>query len=188
MSARLAIPRTKAMLEFFSRELHPAPASRHCAADASPQLSSSWRAWEAAVFNRILVPIDLTEQALTMRAVSVAEALAVKFDGDMRLVNIQSLVPISMIDYVPDNFDENIRVGLQNEIAAVAAKSKLPPHRISTAILFGPVYQNILAEARDWSADAIIIGSHRPGKERFLIGSNASAVVRHATCSVLVVR
>lgn len=140
------------------------------------------------MFKRILVPIDLTEQALTAQALSVAEALAKNFDSDMRLVNIQSLVPISMIDYVPDNFDQSIRIGLQNEIAAVAAKCKRPPKRISTTILFGPVYQNILAEARDWAADAIIIGSHRPGAERFLIGSNASAVVRHATCSVVVVR
>ncbi len=140
------------------------------------------------MFKRILVPIDLTEQALTAQAMSVAEALAEKFDSDMRLVNVQSLVPISMIDYAPENFEQSIRIGLENEIAAVAAGCKRPPKRISTTILFGPVDQNIIAEARDWAADAIVIGSHRPGKDRFLIGSNASAVVRHTACSVLVVR
>jgi universal stress protein F len=140
------------------------------------------------MFKRVLVAIDLAEQALTEHAMGVAEELTTKFDSDVRLVNVQSLVPISIIDYLPDNFDKDIRRGLESEIAKIAAKSSRPPQRISTVILFGPVYQNILAEARDWAADVIIIGSHRPGMDRFLIGSNASAVVRHASCSVMVVR
>jgi nucleotide-binding universal stress UspA family protein len=93
-----------------------------------------------------------------------------------------------MLDYVAENFDAEVKLGLEKEVAAYAAKCELPEGRISTAVLFGPVYQKILEEAEKWGADVIIVGSHRPGAERFLIGSNASAVVRHATCSVLVVR
>ena len=37
-------------------------------------------------------------------------------------------------------------------------------------------------------ADLIIIGSHRPAMSTYLLGSNATTVVRHAGCSVLVVR
>lgn len=140
------------------------------------------------MFKRVLVAIDLMEQALTAHAMGAAEEIANKFDSDIRLVNVQSLVPISIIDYLPNNFDKDIHLGLESEIAKIAAKCKCPQKRISTAILFGPVYQNILAEAQDWAADLIIVGSHRPGMDRFLIGSNASAVVRHAMCSVMVVR
>jgi nucleotide-binding universal stress UspA family protein len=140
------------------------------------------------MFKRVLVAIDLTEQALTADAIGAAEELANKFDSDVRLVNVQSLIPISIIDYLPDDFDKGIRLGLESEIAKIAAKCTRPSERISTTILYGPVYQNILAEAQDWAADVIIVGSHRPGMDRFLIGSNASAVVRHAMCSVMVVR
>ncbi|MDR8241073.1 universal stress protein UspG, partial [Acinetobacter baumannii] len=36
--------------------------------------------------------------------------------------------------------------------------------------------------------DVIVIGSRKPGISTHLLGSNAAAVVRHAECSVLVVR
>ena len=52
----------------------------------------------------------------------------------------------------------------------------------------GGVYPEILAEAKDWGADLVVIGSHRPAMSTYLLGSNATTVVRHATCSVLVVR
>ena len=37
-------------------------------------------------------------------------------------------------------------------------------------------------------AELVIIASHRPDITTYLLGSNAAAVVRHADCSVLVVR
>jgi nucleotide-binding universal stress UspA family protein len=47
----------------------------------------------------------------------------------------------------------------------------------------------IVAMAADWPADTIVIGSHgRTGIQRVLLGSVSSGVVRHATCSVHVVR
>ena len=45
-----------------------------------------------------------------------------------------------------------------------------------------------LAEAEDWGADLIVVGSHRPTMATYLLGSNAKTIVRHAKCSVLVVR
>ena len=47
----------------------------------------------------------------------------------------------------------------------------------------------ILRSAEDWKPDVIVLGSHgRRGLERFLLGSVAEGVVRHAPCSVDVVR
>jgi nucleotide-binding universal stress UspA family protein len=47
----------------------------------------------------------------------------------------------------------------------------------------------IVKAAKDWAADVIVIGSHgRGGVTRFLMGSVAEAVMRHALCPVLVVR
>ncbi|MDH3475684.1 MAG: universal stress protein [Rhodospirillales bacterium] len=37
-------------------------------------------------------------------------------------------------------------------------------------------------------ADLIITGSHKPNVSDYLLGSNAARVVRHASCSVFVVR
>ena len=47
----------------------------------------------------------------------------------------------------------------------------------------------ILEKAAHWTADVVFMGSHgRKGIDRFLIGSASEAVLRHAHCSVEIVR
>jgi len=47
----------------------------------------------------------------------------------------------------------------------------------------------IVDEARRWKADLIVMGSHgRNGLDRLLLGSVAEGVLRHAPCSVEIVR
>ncbi|MCP4874198.1 MAG: universal stress protein, partial [Gammaproteobacteria bacterium] len=53
---------------------------------------------------------------------------------------------------------------------------------------FGDIYREILAQAENSAVDLIVIGSHKLQATDFLIGTNASRVVRHAPCSVFVVR
>jgi nucleotide-binding universal stress UspA family protein len=60
---------------------------------------------------------------------------------------------------------------------------------IESRVRQGDPRTEIVAEATDWSADLIIVGSHgRTGMKRWLLGSVAEHVVRHASCSVEVVR
>ena len=42
--------------------------------------------------------------------------------------------------------------------------------------------------AKEIGADLIVMGSHRPELADYLLGANAAKVVRHADCSVMVVR
>jgi nucleotide-binding universal stress UspA family protein len=47
----------------------------------------------------------------------------------------------------------------------------------------------IIAYAAEWKADLVVMGSHgRRGLDRLLLGSVAEAVMRHAPCSVQIVR
>ena len=55
-------------------------------------------------------------------------------------------------------------------------------------ISVGNVYEEVLKTARINEADLIVIGAHRPDLKDFLLGPNAARVVRHANCSVYVVR
>lgn len=60
---------------------------------------------------------------------------------------------------------------------------------IETKAISGNPKETIVKEAEDWGADLIVVGSHGRGFwGRMLIGSVSNAVVRHAPCSVLVVR
>jgi nucleotide-binding universal stress UspA family protein len=53
----------------------------------------------------------------------------------------------------------------------------------------GDPREKIVNEAKQWPADLIVVGSHGDtGVRRWLLGSVAQSVVRHAPCSVEVVR
>ena len=59
----------------------------------------------------------------------------------------------------------------------------------STALVEGDPKSLIIDTANDWGADMIVVGSHgRKSLNRFLMGSVSEAVVRHASCSVEVIR
>lgn len=52
----------------------------------------------------------------------------------------------------------------------------------------GTVYEEILEVTEEQNVDQIIIGAHRPSLANYLLGPNTARVVRHANCSVNVVR
>jgi nucleotide-binding universal stress UspA family protein len=73
--------------------------------------------------------------------------------------------------------------------AGVAETLRASGLTTETAVRDGEPRSVIVDEARDWSADLIVIGSHGyTGLKRWLLGSVAQAVVNHAPCSVEVVR
>jgi nucleotide-binding universal stress UspA family protein len=141
------------------------------------------------MYKKILVPVDLSEPDMTKLALDAALALAkTEADSSLRLINVQPLVPVAFVDYIPPNFDEEMREAAEKDLAELAGKIDLPNARVSSTVRFGAIYPEVLAEAEDWSADLIVVGSHRPTMATYLLGSNAKTIVRHAKCSVLVVR
>jgi nucleotide-binding universal stress UspA family protein len=64
------------------------------------------------------------------------------------------------------------------------------PEGLSASHLVGEgnVYEAVLQMAEQRRIDLIVIGAHRPELSDYLLGPNAARVVRHADCSVLVVR
>lgn len=55
-------------------------------------------------------------------------------------------------------------------------------------VVTGNTYDEILRVAEADGAALIVIGAHQPDLRDYLLGPNAARVVRHAKCSVLVVR
>lgn len=140
------------------------------------------------MYKKILVPVDLGEAEMTQLALDAALPMARSAESELRLVNVQPLVPIAFVDYIPPNFDDEMRASAEKGAAELCGKLDLPRERVSCTVRFGAVYPEVLAEAEDWGADLIVVGSHRPTMATYLLGSNAKTIVRHAKCSVLVVR
>jgi nucleotide-binding universal stress UspA family protein len=140
------------------------------------------------MFKTILVPVDLAEIETAKPAIDKAVELAQSFDGTLRLIYVRSIVPVTYMEFMPPTFDEGQQDEAETRLADLAAKVDLPTERVSAVVHLGSVYNEVLDEAEKTGADLIVIGSHRPTMATFLLGSNASTIVRHAKCSVLVVR
>ena len=140
------------------------------------------------MFRTILVPIDLDETEITRSALEKAEALAEWSGAALRLVNVQRLLPATFMDFVPADFDMQQKTDAEASLRNLASRLRMPQDRVSTVVRTGGVYPEVLAEADARGADLIVIGSHRPAMSTYLLGSNAKTIVRHAKCSVLVLR
>jgi nucleotide-binding universal stress UspA family protein len=74
-------------------------------------------------------------------------------------------------------------------VAKAAGALRSAGVNVTTAIAHGDPKSVILDDAKTWGADLIVLGSHgRKGLDRFLVGSVSEAVLRHAHCSVEIVR
>jgi nucleotide-binding universal stress UspA family protein len=140
------------------------------------------------MYKSILVPVDLAEADLAKPAIDAAVTFANLSGGTVRLVYVRSLVPVTYMEFVPSDFDTIQQEEAEAKLGAIAAEIPLPPEQVSAKVLVGSVHGEVLAEAEASGADLIIVASHEPGMLVYVIGSNASTIVRRAKCSVLVVR
>jgi len=140
------------------------------------------------MYRKILTPIDLSEAEMTQKGIVAALEVAKFWKAQLRLVNVQPLLPLAFMDHVPADLDAQRHEKLRAELAKAAEGIDYSRERVSTALRFGVIYSEVLAEAEAWGADLIVVGSHRPSMSTYLLGSSASTIVRHAKCSVLVAR
>jgi nucleotide-binding universal stress UspA family protein len=140
------------------------------------------------MFRTILVPVDIDDVETSRPALDRAVALAEASGGTIRLIYVRSLVPVSFMEFVPPTFDVAQQGESEKRLAALVQTIRLPKERVSSVVTMGGVYHDVLQEADKIAADLIVVGSHRPTMATYLLGSNAASIVRHAKCSVLVVR
>ena len=140
------------------------------------------------MYRRLLLAVDLADEAEKPKGLEEALAVANCWGGELRLMNVQPLLPATFMEYVPADFDAEQERRAREALDAIAAEIPLPKERVTCAVASGGVYHELLREAQEWRADLIIVGSHRPVMSDYLLGSNAKTIVRHAECSVLVVR
>ena len=140
------------------------------------------------MYKRIILAVDLADATAAPKGLAEALELAKAWGGSLRLVNVQPVVPATFMEYVPADFDAEQTKRATESLDEMAAKIDLPADRKSIAARAGGIYHELLEEASEWDADLIVVGSHRPVMSDYLLGSNAKTIVRHAQCSVLVVR
>lgn len=141
---------------------------------------------------KILIPVDITETELTNRLIQTVERECRNNDDEIHFLTvIQSwpYVPALGGRYSPDiPVMDFLREEAKKKLNALVSRFTFPHDNIHLHYAEGKPKDKILEKAKEINADLIIISSHRPDFTTYLLGSNAAFVVRHATCSVLVVR
>ncbi|MCG6122523.1 MAG: universal stress protein [Microvirga sp.] len=140
------------------------------------------------MYKTILAPVDLVDTEAASPALERAVALAALNGGSVRLIYIRSIMPVTYMEFVPPSFDEEQQREAEEGLSRIAAGLDLPEERVSSVVRLGSIYHEVLDEADKCAADLIVVGSHRPSMSTYLLGSNATTIVRHARISVLVVR
>ena len=137
---------------------------------------------------KILCPIDFSGGS--QHAFRVAARLAGEAGSELMLVHAWFLPPIAAGGDMPLPADaiqglvEDAERGLAELVTG--AKS-LGVQNVTSELVSGPPWERIVGLAEP--EDLIVMGTHgRTGIRRFLLGSVAEKVVRHAPCSVLVAR
>lgn len=84
---------------------------------------------------------------------------------------------------------ETIRRKDRSLVADVARRLEGTGFKARTELRVGDASQEILDAAAEWQPDLIVMGSHgRRGFNRMVLGSVSDHVMRHADCSVEVIR
>jgi len=137
----------------------------------------------------ILVPIDLDHESSWQSSLPAAIDLARRHDAQLTIITIvpDSDIP-TIANYLPKEIDDHLREEGANRLNQFIAEYVPQDIRVQSIVGQGRIYSGILHIASDLNADLIVMASHNPGLADYLIGANAEKVMRHAQCSVMVVR
>lgn len=141
------------------------------------------------MYSEVLLPVDLSVPASWKKALPTAIDVCRTYGGRLHVLTVVPDFGFGAVgQYFPDDVEK--RILEQSDAALRAFVEDNVPDDVSAGYRVGQgvVYKEILAHARDVGVDLVVMASHSPEFANFLLGPNAARVVRHAGCSVWVVR
>ena len=140
-----------------------------------------------AAYSQMLVAIDLSEQSRTIAAKSAE--LARQWGAQLRLLHVIEYVPVEPMSdaLVPVvQIDDQMISRARQQIATLATAVGLPTDCCRVAA--GNVKGEILRQARDISADLIVLGCRERHGLSILVNLTEDTVLHGAPCDVLAMR
>lgn len=133
----------------------------------------------------IVIPIDMSHQDAGAKA--LAEARQYDPAAKFTLLHVLTPVPGYIAAEISDDLVKSHQEHAQEMLRAFADRAGVGGEA-ELVIRRGHPGREILSQAEASNADLIVIASHDPGWSDIVLGSVAAFVVRHAHCSVFVVR
>ncbi len=135
------------------------------------------------MYKNILVPVLFDEGHDTQASYLATRALADE-GAKFTVLHVMEAIPAYAATQIPDDVMATSRKMIEKSLRQSAAA--LPG--ASAVLISGHAGRVIVDYAKEHDIDCIVMASHRPGLEDYFLGSTAGRVVRHAKCSVHVIR
>ena len=135
------------------------------------------------MYKKILIAIDYAEEASWRKALPLAIEEARLHGAELCAITV--IPEIVKLPNLPESYGD----GAADHVRATVQKV-IDQHdgQVALNVREGSVYREILKEAHAIDADLILMASAKGDFPDYLLGPNAARVVRHANCSVQVVR
>lgn len=141
------------------------------------------------MFQNIIIPVDLAEKQSIKIILSKALEIADKFKAKLHFIYIISDFGIKMVeDYLPKNWAKVQKEKYQMQMQALVSQYVPKEREVEFYVGRGAIYDKVIQYTNDAKGDLIIISAVRPQFSGYMLGPNASKIVRHASVSVLVIR
>jgi nucleotide-binding universal stress UspA family protein len=141
------------------------------------------------MYRNILLPVDLSDKHSWRKALPTAIALSTSFQAELHVMTVVPDFGLPMVgQFFPPDFEAKAHAHVAAQLEDFIAEQVPEDVAAKRIVAAGNIYQQILRVAEEIGADLIVMGSHRPELSDYLLGPNAARVVRHANCSVMVVR
>lgn len=141
------------------------------------------------MYKHILLAVDLEHDKTWAKSLPTSVEYAQAFGSTLHVMTVVPDFGMSIVSsFFPKDHEKqalDLAIKKLHDWVAANVTKGIPVQHI---VGHGTPYEEILRVAGEISADLIVMGSHRPNMEDYLLGPNAARVVRHANCSVLVVR
>lgn len=141
------------------------------------------------MFSAILVPIDVNQASSWEKALPAAFELCRHSGAKLTVMSVVPDFGTPLVaQYFPADYAGRAQADTKAALEKLVADTAPAGLEVESLVGYGSIYDQIMKTAKDKACDLIVMASHRPELKDYLIGPNAARVVRHAGCSVLVVR
>lgn len=135
------------------------------------------------MYSNILVPVSFESDRNAVGAMEIAQALCAE-GGLITCLHVMEILPKYATELLPPNHLVQAKADITESLSKLAEDVE----NVKIMVEDGHSARTILNHANTDKNDLIVVASHQPGMQDYLLGSTAAKVVRHAKCAVHVLR
>ncbi len=141
------------------------------------------------MFENIVIPVDLSDKQSIKAVFPPALNFVNAFGAKIHLVHIMPDFGMKTLEeYLPRNWMKDQKQKYRDLFGELIAKYVPEGVEVEFSVGRGAIYDEVINYSEKVNADLIMLSAVRPQFKDYMLGPNASKIVRHSSISVMVIR